>query len=1025
MSDIIEKSVTALIGDFYEGHADRDYYKMSSSLERIDKQLASGETAHVEFMEYFNELFSGRTAFNTLLNVKDYPVESVIRELFQNAFDCDYEEEDVKIAVNFKSDDTISISYNEAGFTLEQFMFYLSFGRNTGNELREGRFGVGAKSVFMNVEWLSMRSNNFSFCITNNQGLLKIADISLRRPVFKGTEMVIKVNAEQYAKIKDNFISLTEKKSEYISLMELCFAFNRKKVLSSKEPDKISDKRTFNIAVMEEGKLIDFYKVYNHTNKAVNVNVIRFTQGGKSAVDFICHEDDGFVYLIPFAVAMSKREGLVRLLTDKYNYFSTYELTGLIKDTQSSFANQKLSAFFISVPNRNITTFRTGVRPDKEQEVLSHVEKSVLKIIEDFGRFFVLELTENPDESGLYHLRPESYAFEFIKNFILSGHINSDIKKDFLRSISLRYAREETPLHYSEIQKNAFYSTVKDVSEERRLNGSANEELLVNKLIKMNQKLSDIKDRILYVGYEWKSETSGKSETAYVYEFHKNGNVMAMSSENNPVGTDYDMYDGFTSLTKRLLEQALGCYRILDEERLEKMFAELGDVYGEEYRVALKDNKFYIEPAGEQCPIEISGMKIGNIIKLMNCLEQHKKLFLTYQDYCDTVKKFLEIFANGREPIEFLLEIKKQGGEVVLKQGANREYFFMAYDAEFPINSKVTFTDLIEIVGDLNVLIKHGVLEGKRFDFDHGLSRYSFEPQKVADALVSENLPKEQIADLAGRVYVCNLKTDKIALLGEDDVLIEIIDHRNGIDAGGRALTKKYIVLRDDDTKEEFADKIEAIVTGQVRNLIRRRYMGAKAAKIVIPDQLPFYMKPMPNLNQEELNFLRGVVREIKDNSLGSRNFYAKDVNFKLFGYGAVCSLCRYETDALNGFSIKSFEANLMNGDVEQTFKFSLYLCANDAVVCDSWVIDDLRIGGDSPFVWLEEITRAASVSTKHLLCTLVYREQITYDMSKTEGDERKAIMSAQRKNTDIVLTPLMAANWVEENINILKNNNM
>jgi len=1025
VAELKGRTVTELCGDFYEGHAAGDSEKMSATLVALDELLMTGEAAHLDFIEYFNEIFSGRSAYNTLMGVKEYPVESVIRELLQNAFDCDYEQDDIKIGINFKDNHTISISYNEVGFILEQFMFYLSFGRNTKNAASsEGRFGVGAKSVFMNVEWLTMRSNNFSFSITNNDGQLRINDINLRRPIFKGTEIVIKVNAEQHRRIKDNFVSLTSRKGDYINLVELCFAYNKKKILHNKLSQEPSENRTFNIAVMHNGKLIDFYKIFNHFNKAVEVNVVRFTQGGKSVVDFICHEDDGFVCLIPFAVAMSKRTDMVALLSDRYNYFSTYELTGLMQEENSAFADEKLSAFFISVPNQLITSFRTGVRPDKEGEVVTRVEESLTKIIAEYARFFVLELVPNPDGGGLHHLRPESYAFEFIKNFILTCNIAQGHKKDFLRAISVRYSREEAPQHYTELQKNAFYSRSYGVTKEIHLEGSAYDELILEKLDRMNENLSDVNGRVLYAGYEWAGELSGDAGKVYAYEFHRDGEVITISSENNPSGTDYDLHDGFMRMTSRIMENALGGDKIADGEKFITLLTLLDEVYGEDYKIALKEGKIVVIEEEEEFPADASGMKIANISAMMSCLHRHRNTFLTYQDYNETVKFMLGRFGGDKSTSDFIRAVKDQGGDVIIRRGDDNNYCFVLYETEYAIPDDIPASELYGIIDDIGALIKYGVLANRNFGFEYNESCYNFEPKKIADTLSSDSLPGEMVTELLAGIFVADLKADKIALLGDSDAIIDIIDYTGNIITAKAAenfkKAQKFIIMRDDKTKEEFADLIELIITGEVKELMRRKYLGAKAAKIIIPDQLAFYMKPLPSVSKNEFKFLRETVRSISENNYSTRNFYAKDINAKLFGYGGYCSLCKYESDGINGFAVHEFDAELMHDGHEKHFNFALYLCANDAMICDSWVINDLTAGGKSPFVWLDEVAKADVITPEMLTATLTYREQYTHDISKTDDEGFTPFMSAP-KTASIAISPLMAANWIELNAGILK----
>ena len=130
MAEYVEKPVKELIGDFYQAHANGDEEGMKSPLKKLQTMIFEGSLNSEPFIEYYNDMFSGRTAFNALISVNDYPFESIFRELLQNAFDCFYATKDVKIMVNFRDNDEISLSYNEIGFTMEQFLYYLAFGRN-------------------------------------------------------------------------------------------------------------------------------------------------------------------------------------------------------------------------------------------------------------------------------------------------------------------------------------------------------------------------------------------------------------------------------------------------------------------------------------------------------------------------------------------------------------------------------------------------------------------------------------------------------------------------------------------------------------------------------------------------------------------------------------------------------------------------------------------------------------------------------------------------------------------------------
>lgn len=78
------------------------------------------------------------------------------------------------------------------------------------------------------------------------------------------------------------------------------------------------------------GKPEVVYKIQNYQRDQNDLPKIRFSENGKSVADFIHMEENGFVYLIPFAISGAKREA-AKVLMSKYNYFSTFELTGLVK----------------------------------------------------------------------------------------------------------------------------------------------------------------------------------------------------------------------------------------------------------------------------------------------------------------------------------------------------------------------------------------------------------------------------------------------------------------------------------------------------------------------------------------------------------------------------------------------------------------------------------------------------------------------------------------------------------------------
>ena len=111
----------------------------------------------------------------------------------------------------------------------------------------------------------------------------------------------------------------------------------------------------------------------------------------------------------------------------------------------------------------------------------------------------------------------------------------------------------------------------------------------------------------------------------------------------------------------------------------------------------------------------------------------------------------------------------------------------------------------------------------------------------------------------------------------------------------------------------------------------------------------------------------------------------------------------------------------MLNGEKEQKFNFSLYMCANDAINAGGWIIDELSIGGMSPFLWLEEINMIDYIPPEFLYARIKYRPQVTYDLCEpAEGDEGAAtaenIYDGAQETLDIILSPMLAAKWVEDN---------
>lgn len=1011
------EQVEKLLGDFFERHTAGDKEGMNEVLQKIQMMLYSGEADSTPFKDYFNSMYTGRSAINVAGMVNDYPRESILRELLQNVFGCDYEESDIKVMIEFLDEGQVKLTYNETGFSLEQVFYYLSVGRNDGNKEREGRFGLGAKSVFANVDWFKMRSNNYSLRVVNDGGTLKVRELELTAPQFKHTEVVFALDEEDQKKLHHNLVTMTSEKGEYLNIVDLCFAFIRKKHLKSTDEQE-DPTRTFNIAVISFGKPEVVYKIQEYRRDENDLPKIRFSENGKSVADFIHMEENGFVYLIPFAISGAKREA-AKVLMSKYNYFSTFELTGLVKASKQDFLKEQLSAFFVSVPNRYITNNRSGIRHDCIEEVSTEIEEDILDIVDQYRRLFVLQLTKRPDNPERYMLRPSQYVFEFFYNYISNSTLVKGLREKFAQSISVQFPGGTEPVSFTDLRENGYFNERTDTDIEDHDSGAA-AQALIKDLDQMQEWYGSDDDRVFAAKYDWYRQETNEKGTEYAYSFRQNGQEYLMTSDKNRNIKDYGLSDGFKNIIGLKLNNCIVNGAVADENALAEAFRVIDDMFGESYRISMKYFQFHITSGGAEIHFEIAKIQIGNLKTAMDVIQKHEMRFESHQIYNQVITLMVNSFTNGKDTMTFLREIKSQGGEVTLALDINKRYRFSAYGKQFMIPPNISNADLLEIIDDVYLLIESGMLNGRVFDFPYSPGRYEFDAEEILTVLPSAG-SAESVSEQIAKICTCDLSLNKIALLDENDRIIKIIDASEGISPENKSKTVKYVVLREGLTKPQFAKYIEFILTGKTGSALSALYSSTEEPNQVIVDQIPYYYKPIPTIQRREFEFLRSEVRRIADikNPRLYKNYFARDINSKLYGYGAHCPCCGNESRMINSFILKDFSIGLLNEEgKEQKFRFSLYLCSNDSYAAGGWIIDDVSIGGMSPFLWLEEVAQIDYIPPEFLYCRIKYRPQVTYDICEAVGEEGAGgtVYDGAPEILDFVLSPMMAAKWFEEN---------
>lgn len=1015
MSESYE-TVEKLLGDFFERNTAGDKEGMKSVIDDIQQRLKSGAVDSDPFKDYFNNMYAGRGAINVNGIAKDYPRESIIRELLQNVFGCDYESPDIKVMIEFLDEGQVKLTYNETGFTLAQVFYYLSVGRNDGDKKREGRFGLGAKSVFANVDWFKMRSNDYSLRVVNDEGTLKVRELQLNGQHFPHTEIVFALPENEQAALHENLTTLTSKKGVYINMVDLCFAFIRKKNLKAVDEEECIQ-RTFNIAIINYGKPEVVYKIQLYRKNENDIPKVRFFENGKSVADFLHAERDGFTYLIPYAISGAKRDA-AKVLMSKYNYFSTYELTGFVRANNVDFVDEQLSAFFVSVPNKYITNNRSGIKHDSLEECSGKIEQGILSVAEEYKKLFVLELIQRQDVPDRYMLRPKAYVFEFFYNYINTSGIVKGLREKFGDSVSVLFPHSPEPVLFEGLRRNGFFTERDDVSKEEHEDGSA-AKMLLRDIEQMNTWYGKDDNHVLVAKYDWSVAGTDEGGREYLYSFYQDGNQYLMSSDGHKV-KDYELDASFRSIISLKLNESIVNGSVADENALASAFAVIDEMFGENYRISMKYFQFVITSGTASVQFEISKINIGNLKKAYDTLAAHEMRFENHQIFNQVITLMVNSFTNGKDTIQFLQEIKSQGGEVTLALDINKRYRFSVYGKQFMIPPNITNAELLDIVGDVYALIESGLLNKRVFDFPYSAGRFNFDTQDVLSVLTDAR-NADAVEQIMSKTYVCDLGMDKIALLDKDNKLMKIVDLSAPIAPEDMDKSSKVVILRDGMTKPQYAGYAEFLITGANKNRLSALYSGTEEPNLVLLDQLPYYYKPVPSITRKEFDYLRGQVKRIapyeKTNTKAYRNYFARDINAKLYGYGGVCPCCGYETGVLNSYVVKKFSIGLMNGEKEQKFNFSLYLCRNDAAAASGWLIDDISVGGMTPFLWLEEIAEIDNIPPEFLYCRIKFRRQVTYDIVEPgETNIPDTVYDGAPEVLDIVLSPMMAAKWYEDN---------
>lgn len=173
---------------------------------------AEGMMPKKEFLQLLKDVrVSGKMAlgrsygsyFNLLYEAGASPVR-FMNELVQNADDCDYPENVVPHLVIRTTDKTLSIQYNEMGFTKHNVRAITAIGESTKRQLLGGKIlsketigekGIGFKAVFSVAQQVFIHSNGFHFGLKASAPTVPILDIEEKNSGELGTYMEMELKS--------------------------------------------------------------------------------------------------------------------------------------------------------------------------------------------------------------------------------------------------------------------------------------------------------------------------------------------------------------------------------------------------------------------------------------------------------------------------------------------------------------------------------------------------------------------------------------------------------------------------------------------------------------------------------------------------------------------------------------------------------------------------------------------------------------------------------------------------------------
>lgn len=185
------------LNDADESMNDIEYLKLLRSV-RVSLKNAFGNKMYNNYIRIINQAGTDKNRF--------------LNELLQNADDCRYPEGETPAFDLRISGNTITVAYNELGFTKQNVRAITAIGESTKKLLLDGKDnsigekGVGFKSVFGVAESVEIHSNGFDFVLCDKTPTVPDKCDALENGQASGTTLVFKMKSDISQALKEDKI---------------------------------------------------------------------------------------------------------------------------------------------------------------------------------------------------------------------------------------------------------------------------------------------------------------------------------------------------------------------------------------------------------------------------------------------------------------------------------------------------------------------------------------------------------------------------------------------------------------------------------------------------------------------------------------------------------------------------------------------------------------------------------------------------------------------------------------------------